>query len=244
VELAAPRIDRRFVGAGRLLHRQQELHQVGAAKNIMGTFTPPVRVSITTLVLQTLSEADRRSGIGEMLKVHAIAGPADFDRIAGDYASLLSDDAVLHRYIRRSLEIKRSVIEIDEFDQGPRNVMNYGHTFGHAIEAATGYAISHGIAVTIGMDMANYVAVKLGRAGESQFQRMHPALRANYAGFGSAAIPLQAFFAAIAKDKKHTDHELRLVLPDPDGRIGVCSYPADDRFRNACDAYFAEYRGD
>ncbi|MEK7862885.1 MAG: 3-dehydroquinate synthase, partial [Chloroflexota bacterium] len=129
---------------------------VGEIKNVLGTFTPPSRIVIGGRVLATLDERDLRSGIGEMLKVHAIAGPDAFDRIAADYPRLLSDPALLRSYIRASLEIKRRIIEEDEFDRGIRNVMNYGHSFGHAIESATAYAVPHGIAVTIGMDMANY----------------------------------------------------------------------------------------
>src|SRR5581483_3202456 len=143
----------------------------GEAKNILGTFTPPARVDVSTRFLKTLDERDIRSGIGEMLKVHAIEGPQSFDQIAHDYENILSDDSVMLHYIRRSLDIKKRIIEIDEFDRGPRNVMNYGHSFGHAIESATDFAVPHGIAVTLGMDLANYTAVRTGRTGEAFFQR-------------------------------------------------------------------------
>lgn len=209
----------------------------GAAKNILGTFTPPARIFVTPRVLKTLTDVDRRSGVGEMLKVHAIAGPGDFDAIAGDYARLLSDDAVMQRYIRRSLEIKKAIIEIDEFDQGPRNVMNYGHSFGHAIETATDYGVPHGIAVTIGMDMANYVAAGLKVAPVSHFQRMHGVLRANYAGFERTPIPFERFVTALAKDKKNTDCELSLILPGQDGLVRVIRRPADESFMRACTEY-------
>lgn len=212
---------------------------VADAKNILGTFTPPARIFIVPHVLRTLAPIDRRSGIGEMLKVHAIAGPEEFERIGRDFDSLLTDERVLAHYIRRSLEIKRELIEIDEFDRGPRNVMNYGHTFGHAIEAATAYAVPHGIAVTIGMDMANFVAAELSLAPPQIFQRMHPTLRANYLGFEHAEVPFTAFLTAIAKDKKNTDAALTLVLPDTDSHLHLVQHPADGRFANACARYFA-----
>lgn len=212
---------------------------VGAAKNILGTFTPPASITISSRVLKTLPPEDLRSGIGEMLKVHAIVGPAEFDRIANDYGRLLSDDAVLLHYIRRSLEIKKAIIEIDEFDRGPRNVMNYGHTFGHAIEAATNYAVPHGIGVTMGMDMANFVAVRLSLAPQSHFARMHGVLRANYAGFERTPIPLGVFLSAIAKDKKNTDREIGMILPGPDGRLAVARRPPDARFTEACAEYLS-----
>lgn len=210
---------------------------VGTIKNVMGTFTPPSRVVISTPVLDTLSPEDVRSGIGEMLKVHAIEGPAAFDRIAADYPQLLSDRRVLTRYVRDSLELKRAIVEEDEFDRGPRNVMNYGHSFGHAIESATDFAVPHGIAVTIGMDMANYVAVGLGRADEAHYRRMHPTLAANYAGFERTPVPLDLLLAALSKDKKNRSAALRLVLPDASGRVSLDSYANDAAFAAICADY-------
>ena len=215
---------------------------VGRAKNVLGTFTPPTSIVIDVGVLETLDERDVRSGIGEMLKVHAIAGPEAFDEIASDYEAILADRAAMTRYVRRSLELKRELVERDEFDRGPRNVMNYGHSFGHAIEAATDFLVPHGIAVTIGMDMANFVAAELGRAQRAHFDRMHATLATNYAGFEDVEVPLDEFMDAIAKDKKNVGAELRLVLPGPDGRVALASQPADERFRAICAEYLESGR--
>lgn len=215
---------------------------VGPIKNVLGTFTPPREIRITERVLGTLDERDIRSGIGEMLKVHAIDGPESFDRIARDYDGILRDPAVRRRYIRDSLEIKRRIIEQDEFDRGVRNVMNYGHSFGHAIESATDFGIPHGIAITIGMDMANYVAFSLGVGDRSHFERMHPALAANFAGFARTDIPLDAFAKALSSDKKNTDSQLTLILPDRSARIARGTYPNDPAFRAICERYLTEVR--
>ena len=215
---------------------------VGSIKNVLGTFTPPARVVIGTPVLDTLSDEDVRSGIGEMLKVHAIESPESFDRIAADYPQLLLRREVMTQYIRDSLEIKRVIIEEDEFDQGRRNVMNYGHSFGHAIESATDFLVPHGIAVTIGMDMANYTAMRLGRTVESQYRRMHPTLATNYAGFEYTPIPVDRLLDALSKDKKNKDAELRLVLPDESGRVSLDSYSNDETFREISAEYLAGER--
>ncbi len=209
------------------------------AKNIVGTFTPPARVDIDVGFLETLTEVDVRSGIGEMLKVHAIAGPVEFDAIATDYARLTSEPEVLEQYVARSLGFKRVLIELDEFDQGPRNVMNYGHSFGHAIESATSYGIPHGIAITIGMDMANHVACDLGFTTAAHAARMHPTLAANYRDFERSDIPLDKLLGAIAKDKKNTATELRLIMPDANGNVTIVKHPADDAFRSACRTFLA-----
>ena len=207
----------------------------GAAKNILGTFTPPKRIYINVSFLDTLTDVDVRSGIGEMLKAHIIDGPESFDKIAADYEKLRNHKFLFKYYIKRSLDIKKNYIEIDEFDKGPRNKFNYGHSFGHAIEAATDFKIPHGIAVTIGMDMANFISAKIGVGREADFDRMHPTLKLNYKGFESHVIPIEKFMAAISKDKKNIGSEnLTLILPGLDGYVFRDSYANNEKFLNLC----------
>jgi len=153
---------------------------LGNTKNILGTFNPPRTVSIYTAFLDSLELKDIRSGVGEIIKVHAIAGAAAFDELAGDFGRLFDDRTVLLRYIRSALRIKQPYIEEDEYDRGIRNIFNYGHSFGHAIESATNYAVPHGIAVTMGMQMANFIAVRRGVLPSEHYERMRPMIRANY----------------------------------------------------------------
>jgi len=213
---------------------------VGGIKNLVGTFTPPREVVVNPAVLETLDESDIRSGIGEMLKVHAIAGPSAFDALAADYDRLLVDRGVRLRYIHNSLKYKQALIEVDEFDQGPRLVMNYGHTFGHAIESATDYAIPHGIAVTLGIDMANFVAAALGVGTTAQYRRMHDVLARNYEPERRVAIPVDRVLAAISRDKKNVGDQITLILPDGNGTIQRGRYPNDARFVSACRTFLAE----
>ena len=151
----------------------------------------------------------------------------------------------MNRFIRRSLEIKKRYIEADEFDHGPRLVFNYGHSFGHAIEAATHFAIPHGIAVTIGMDMANYLAWKLGCGAEEVFRDRHPILRLNYQGYGDTPIPRDGFLAALSKDKKNVGAgSVTLILPDAAGRIERVVVPVDARFADLCRDYLGGIRAE
>lgn len=210
---------------------------VGKLKNVLGTFTPPRQVTISTRVLTTLDEQAVRSGIGEMLKVHVIQGLEAFDEIAADYGRLATNPSVMRHYIYRSLEIKKAIIERDEFDRGIRNLMNYGHSFGHAIESAVDFTIPHGIAVTIGMDMANYVAMRYNLTSKELYAHMHPILATNCTGFERQDIPLDVFLIAISKDKKNTDAGLNLILPDRTGRLMRRVLPNDDLFRSICKDY-------
>lgn len=211
----------------------------GGAKNILGTFTPPRDVWIATRFLDTLAEQDMRSGIGEMLKVHAIDGPASFDRIAADYEKILSDRSIMLAYIRRSLLIKQHYIEIDEFDRGPRNVFNFGHSFGHAIEAATDFAVPHGIAVTIGMDVALDVGRGLSITDTSTVTRMRPVLQRNARGYHKVPVPLTPFLTALSKDKKNSGAgSATVILPCGEGRIERVTIAMDEKLRNICAQYF------
>jgi 3-dehydroquinate synthase len=215
---------------------------VGSAKNMLGTFTPPRRIDIDVALLATLSAAERESGLGEMLKIHAIAGPAAFDDIVAAYQQILDDQSAMLEFIRRSLLIKKRFIEEDEFDTGPRRLLNYGHSFGHAIESATEFRVPHGIAVTMGMDMANFVAVGLGCTSEHHYRCMHPALRRNYARFADEAIALDTLLSHLRKDKKITDDRLALILLDSEAKVTLQKVAPDERFRTLCQRYLSDER--
>lgn len=208
---------------------------LGATKNILGTFNPPREIFVCTDFLNTLEDKDIRSGIGEILKVHAIEGAGAFDRVAADYDALLADRAVLLRYVRAALLIKQRFIEKDEFDTGVRNIFNYGHSFGHAIESATEFGVPHGIAVTMGMDVANHVAALRGLLPEKHVRRMRPTLRSNYGAFSRVPIPLEAMMSALTKDKKNSASKAVLIFPKGDeARIERVELAPDDDFRDQC----------
>ena len=212
-------------------------------KNLLGTFRAPTAITIDTGFLRPLSSDDGRSGLGEMLKVHAIAGPAEFIKLSEEYDKILEDDGSMLLAIHRSLLIKKQLIEVDEFDRGARNVMNYGHSFGHAIEAATDYGIPHGIAVTIGMDMANYVAGSIGHSGMEPYNRMHPVLSLNYQSFAEFPIPPGPLISALKRDKKNSATHLRLVLPDDSGQIGMVNAEASPLLESAVQTFIESHRG-
>lgn len=208
---------------------------LGAVKNILGTFNPPREIYICTRFLDTLERKDVLSGIGEILKVHAIEGSRAFDRVAEDYDRILADRAVLMRYVRSALRVKQRYIETDEFDRGIRNVFNYGHSFGHAIESATNFAVPHGIAVSMGMDIANQVSTVRGLVPQHHSTRMHAVLRRNYSDYTAINIPVDSLLAALLKDKKNTTTQLMLILPKgDDATIERVPVAPDAEFRRQC----------
>ena len=214
---------------------------LGKTKNIIGTFNPPNEVFVCTDFLDTLENKDIFSGIGEILKVHAIDSATAFDRVAANYNHLQSDRSLLRSYIRQALLIKQRFIEVDEFDRGVRNIFNYGHSFGHAIEAATDFAVPHGIAVSIGMDMANRIAALRGLVPAQHYLRMHPVLRKNYESFAKTTIPFDDMLSALMKDKKNTSSRLVLILPVGDNAaIQREEVAPDDIFHSQCHQFISE----
>lgn len=214
---------------------------LGSTKNILGTFNPPQDIYIHSGFLDTLKDIDIQSGIGEIIKVHAIEGAAAFDRLAADFNKLLDDRRVLLKYVRSALLIKQRFIEEDEFDRGIRNIFNYGHSFGHAIESVTNYAVPHGIAVTIGMDMANYIATRRGLLPDMHYHRMHTILRKNYERYAGIPISLDRILAALMKDKKNTSTMLGLIFPvGTDAVIQRVQVRPDEEFRFQCAQFLTE----
>jgi 3-dehydroquinate synthase len=213
----------------------------GEVKNILGTFTPPNKVIIDINFLKSLEEKDILSGIGEMIKVHAINSPESFDLLSENYENIKTDPFLMEKFIYQSLLMKKKLIEIDEFDLGPRNLMNYGHSFGHAIETATNYEIPHGIAVTIGMDIANFVAASIGISSQEHFERMHTMLDKNCSSYRHIKINPELIVSALNNDKKNSPTQLRLILPNKKGNISIGLYNNDVLLMNALIEYFNAY---
>ena len=154
-----------------------------------------------------------RSGIGEILKVHAIDSAESFNKVASSLDSLTHDLDALQPFIYSALTIKKRYIEVDEFDEGVRNIFNFGHSFGHAIESATNFGVPHGVAVTMGMDVACQISASRDLLPISESNRMRAALKLNYLPFIDVQIPLDASMNALLKDKKNSTTELGLILP-------------------------------
>lgn len=176
----------------------------GSTKNILGSYTPPNRVVICEKFLSTLEEKDICSGIGEIIKLYLVDGKlVDSQEIRNN----------LSFHLFNTLQIKKRFIEEDEFDKGIRNILNYGHCFGHAIESATNYAIPHGIAITMGMEIANKLALEQTLIEPEQYFVMSEVLSGNYHGFDKTQISLTKLFSALSKDKKNTGSKLNVILP-------------------------------
>ena len=216
---------------------------VGEYKNLLGTFCPPHRIYIDISFLKSLSMDAIRSGIGEMLHFYFIAGSKLAGRLMDDYEKIISSPELLKEYIFASLRIKKNVIEVDEFDKNERNIFNYGHTFGHAIEAVSGYAVNHGQAVTMGMDIANYISMRLGYLNEPTFGLMRSILEKNMPDFSIDEKNLESYLKALLKDKKNIDNNLVCILTNGPGSMRKESIGMTDNVKDMVLGYFKAYSG-
>jgi len=162
------------------------------------------------------------------------------ETLMADYNDLLSSPGDLKEYIIASLKIKKEIIEIDELDRGERNLFNYGHTFGHAIETVTGYAINHGQAVTMGMDIANYLSLKLGYIDKKAFDDMHKILDKNIPDFKLEEDHIDDYLKTLSRDKKNIGKELGCILTKGHGKMMRMQIPMDGKLKSIIKSYFEE----
>jgi 3-dehydroquinate synthase len=142
-------------------------------KNLLGTFRPPAEVHISSAFLGTLQDKEFFSGAGEIVKLALIGGASATDAFRAELGGLRRrEPAATLKTLQAALEIKKGYIERDEFDRGPRNLLNFGHCFGHALESSSDFAIPHGQAVTIGILFANLVAVERGLLDRAAADRL------------------------------------------------------------------------
>jgi 3-dehydroquinate synthase len=211
----------------------------GEYKNQVGGFYPPNEIFINLDFLDTLSEGGLQSGLGEMSHYFVVAGENNFKEYKRDYEGALTNKNTLAKMISNSLKIKKGYIEIDEFDQNKRQVFNYGHSFGHAIESLTDYAVPHGIAVSFGMDMANFISVKKKYIPMQTRYEIKELLEKIWIGYDIKNIDVEKFMIALSKDKKNVGNELRLILCKGYGKVFKDAQGLDDEFRDWLKDYFS-----
>ncbi|MFA6635555.1 MAG: AroB-related putative sugar phosphate phospholyase (cyclizing) [Candidatus Omnitrophota bacterium] len=210
-------------------------------KNILGSFYPPSFIGIDAGFLETLPAEEIKSGIGEILHFYFIAGKLDIaEKMMDEYEHLIEDPENMQEYIVNSLKIKKPVVEEDELDKGIRNLFNYGHTFAHAVESITSYKINHGQAVTLGMDMANYLSMKAGYIDKKLFGEMHDILKKNIPAFRLSEDNIEDYIKALSRDKKNVGSDLGCILTKGPGAMFKEYRPMDKALRADILSYFGD----
>jgi len=192
------------------------------AKNMVGAFWQPRGVLIDSRVLETLPEREYRAGLAEVVKYGVIMDAQLFDYLERHVPEIAArEPAAVRHMIARSCQLKAEIVEADEREEtGVRSVLNYGHTFCHAVETLTGYGrYLHGEAVAIGMLCASRLAERLGRIDAASTHRQHELL--TRLGLPCEFPPLEpdACIASMQRDKKVEHGKLRFVLPSRIGHV-------------------------
>jgi 3-dehydroquinate synthase len=175
-------------------------------KNILGTFYPPKEIIICPLFLKTLSNVDFLSGLGEIYKFHILQNKIDHFNSSNEITKM----------IYKGLQYKIDILSRDEFDKGERKFLNYGHTFGHALESTSNYNLPHGLAIVIGCLISTRIAIKLNYTVSNSVSIFKKGIKL----IQDSSIPIQkgwfnseALLTAAKSDKKSTG-ELTMVLVD------------------------------
>ncbi len=184
-------------------------------KNILGTFYPPHDIFVSTEFTNTLKEEDFYSGMGEVVKLHIMGGMEQLDLLSSQLSAIHGRDvATILSATQQSLDIKWTYMDGDEFDQGKRNLLNYGHEYGHALETATHYKIPHGQAIIVGMILANNVAVTKRHLSVSLYEKINSVLfdllKVDYKQL--AQIDNSLVIDAMKQDKKRIGNALPLIM--------------------------------
>jgi len=194
----------------------------GQLKNRVGAFYHP-RITISDInTLKTLSPRELSDGLAEVIKYGVILDGEFFSYIEGNLDKIKSLDAqVLEKVVSRSAEIKAGIVEEDELDLGLRNILNCGHTVGHAVESVSELKVWHGEAVAIGMLVEARISNKLGRLDQKEVSRLKSlitrvGLPTEIPGFG-----IEKLVQAMKRDKKVLQGKIRFALPESIGSVFI-----------------------
>lgn len=208
-------------------------------KNIVGNIYPPEQINIDVDFLKTLGPEQIIDGLCEAIKICYAKSAEDLERYLRAVPDLATGLQNIESVIVQCLKAKQWFIEIDEFDQKERLLLNFGHTFGHALEPATEFRITHGVAIGIGMVVAEEYARRqslLSSKGEAHSARLTdhiemllkvlPQLAGEF-----ASLDFDLVMANFANDKKHHSDQYRLIIPKGDGALQIIGIPRTEQSR-------------
>ncbi len=195
-------------------------------KNLVGSFHPPAAVLADLDTLATLPKNELISGMAEVVKCGFIADPTILDLVEKDPSAVTDpESAVLRELIERAISVKANVVSQDLKESGLREILNYGHTLGHAIELVERYSWRHGAAVSVGMMFAAELARSVGRLTDADADRHRSVLE-------SLGLPVtyrkdrwQGLLDGMRRDKKSRGDLLRFVVLDGIARPGILDVP-------------------
>lgn len=204
------------------------------SKNLIGTFYPPDGIYIDIHFLKTLKKKYWNSGVGEIIKFHLMADNKRY-QLLKDF--LISPEPgkvnILKKIIKSTLFIKKMYFSGDEFDLGRRNLLNYGHTFGHALESVSNFKICHGEAVLLGIGIANLLSMRRGIMPPEKYGEIERIISRHYPSFNIDFLDPEQVIYFMKKDKKRVGSNLSLILAEDIGILKKYDDVREDEVENA-----------
>ena len=200
---------------------------VGAYKNQIGVFYPPKKIFIDVRFIDTLTEEDYMNGWGELLKFSLTSSPDFYEKLKSE-DNYIPCKNIAH-YIQEGLYVKKKIIEEDEFEFDLRRVLNYGHTFGHALEAYTHNDIPHGKGVIWGIDVVNYIAWQEGLISREYYEDIKALIKRAFIKKEICIDEPRKLFGIIRTDKKVKGNVLNFAMLDGFSHLIVYPMAIDDK---------------
>lgn len=206
-------------------------------KNLIGNFYPPKKIKIDTNILRYLKFKEILSGLGEMSHYFFLS-KTKYSYFFKNLHKIPSNKKIFKNIIYQSLNIKKKFIEDDEFDTGKRLILNFGHTFGHAIEKTTNFKIPHGIAVAHGIQIALFISNNLGLLKDSKYLKMNENIKKITNLSPLKKINLNSLVKNIEKDKKHSRQYYRFILTKGIGEMMIYQISKKTNLKKILKEYF------
>lgn len=214
----------------------------GDFKNLIRSFYPPDYIFVDPSFTKTLPDHHFNSGVGEIIKFHILSDNEGYQRLLKYInSSDLREEKLLNETVYSTLMIKKSYFEQDEFDTGIRNLLNYGHCFGHTLESASNFAVAHGEAVVVGMGFADWLANKRGLMDNNKKEEFSTIFKRHYPKFSLKGIDAETIIHYLKRDKKRTTKDLTMIMDSSVGDFQKFDDVKEEEIREVFTEFFDVY---
>lgn len=211
-------------------------------KNQLGVLHAPRKITIAAEFLETLPDLEIMSGYGEIVKLSVTSSHHFLDTLEEALSLGGLRNAQVLALIKASLIAKREIIEADEYENGLRRILNYGHSFGHALEACSGHAVPHGLAVLWGISVINWLGVRWGITDAQTAERLDRLMRDHFAYVLPIEPSSEELLEMLARDKKVVHGMMNFAVLDQPGSFTLEARPIDEALlRSVSDFLSSEY---
>lgn len=207
-------------------------------KNQIGVFYPPKRIIIDTVFIDTLTNDDYLNGWGELLKFSLTSDPEFFNELKTEDCFIPCKN--IEKYIYKGLFVKKEIIEEDEFEHDLRRVLNYGHTFGHALEAYTSNKVPHGKGVIWGIDVVNYIAYREGLISKEYYLEIKEMIKKYFLTNEIVIEDPKKLFEITKTDKKVKNNTIYLAVLNDYSKLIVYPKDINDNLETMFEDYLEE----